>query len=269
MSSPPDTNNADIVGSAPLYSRPQPLNPEQHGKLGLKSMPMPWGFAAHQHFVPLLLGEFAPAALSYPIIFAGDQLTPLAVMGINPGDNLFFEADGSVRPDAYLPAYVRRYPFTVANDTALGRMVVCVDVDSYLVVENPDHPFFDTAGEPTDYTKRCIAFCQDYDTERARTDAFVQALKDMDLFEEREAKHTPTLPDGSAGEPVTVATYTAISETKLNALPDDKFLELRATGALGLAFVHLASLNGWDKLINLAIAKSADKAAAAPTAANA
>ena len=65
-----------------------------------------------------------------------------------------------------------------------------------------------------------------------------------------------------------MATYTAISETKLNALSDAQFLELRATGALGLAFVHLASLNGWDKLINLAIAKNAAKQGAAPIAAN-
>src|SRR5436190_2026936 len=141
----PQNTQADaaVSGAAPLYAKPEPLNFEQHKKLGPRQTDMPFGFVAHQHFVPLLAGEFASAALSYPIIFAGTDRTPLAVMGINTGENLFFEEDGKVRPDAYLPAYVRRYPFTVASDEALGRMIVCIDVGSKLIGENADFPLFD------------------------------------------------------------------------------------------------------------------------------
>ncbi|CAN5325893.1 SapC family protein [soil metagenome] len=258
-----------LVGAAPLYSKPQPLSPEQHGKMGLKQITPPWGFAAFQHFVPLLSGEFTVAALSYPIIFAGDAHTPLAVMGINPGENLFFETDGNVRADAYIPAYIRRYPFTVANDEALGRMVVCIDADAKLVSDTPDFPFFDEEGKPTEYTQRCIAFCQDFDQERGRTEAFVKLLTDLDLFEQREARHTPVNPDGTQGESVLIAGYTAISEEKFNALPDDKLLEIRQLGGLNLIYAHLISLNGWDRMIAVAMAKANAAAAAGKTVGNA
>jgi hypothetical protein len=256
-------NENPISGSAPLYEAPEPLNPEQHGKLGLKRVDLPFAFASHQHFMPLLAGEFAVASLSYPIIFAGEHYAPLAVTGINVGENLFVDPDGSVRPDAYLTAYMRRYPFTVASDAAMGRMIICIDRASELIVENPDMPFFTEQGEQTDYTKNSIAFCQNFETERQKTDSFVQLLRDLDLFEHREAKHTPINADGTTGEPVVIAGYHAISETKLNALPAEKLVELRDMGALGLIYAHLISLWGWDRLIALAVTKNVAKAAQA------
>lgn len=245
-----------VSGSAPLYAKPEPLNFEQHKKLGLKQVDFPFSFVARQHFVPLLAGEFAAAATSYPIIFAGPEQMPLAVMGINTGENLYFEADGQVRPDAYLPAYVRRYPFTVASDEALGRMIVCIDVGSPLIVENGDFPLFDDKGQATEYTQRCIDFCQQFDMERKRTEEFVKLLRDMGLIESRTQTHTPTNPDGSAGQPIQLAEYGAVNEQKLLDLPDDKFLELKRNGAIGLIYAHLISLGGWDRLVALQIAKA-------------
>jgi hypothetical protein len=142
-------------------------------------------------------------------------------------------------------------------------MIICIDRASELIVENPDMPFFTEQGEQTDYTKNSIAFCQNFETERQKTDSFVQLLRDLDLFEHREAKHTPINPDGAAGEPVVIAGYHAISETKLNALPAEKLVELRDIGALGLIYAHLISLWGWDRLIALAVTKNAAKAAQA------
>ncbi len=46
-----------------------------------------------------------------------------------------------------------------------------------------------------------------------------------------------------------IAEYYAISETKLNALPHDKFVELRDNGALHQIYAHLTSLFGWDRII--------------------
>ena len=66
----------------------------------------------------------------------------------------------------------------------------------------------------------------------------------------------PTNPDGSAGEPQTIAEYFGVSEEKLNALPHDKFIELRDNGALAQIYAHLVSLAGWDRLIALAMARA-------------
>ena len=82
-------------------------------------------------------------------------------MGINIANLYFEERDSSMKPDAYLPAYVRRYPFTVASDRALGRMIVCVDIGSKLIAENAQSfPLFKPDGSTTDYTQRCIDFCR-------------------------------------------------------------------------------------------------------------
>jgi hypothetical protein len=103
-------SGAQLTGNVLFYSQPEPLSREMHGKLGVKRSEKPYAFAAAAHVVPLTVTEFMPAALSYPVIFVGDARLPVAVLGVNQGDNLFVSEDGTFEPDAYLPAYVRRYP---------------------------------------------------------------------------------------------------------------------------------------------------------------
>jgi hypothetical protein len=97
-----------------------------------------------------------------------------------------------------------------------------------------------------------MQFCNEFEGERRRTESFVQLLKDFDLFDVREAVFTPTNPDGSQGEPQKLADYFWVSEDKLRALPQDKFMALRDNGALAQIYAHIVSLLGWDKLIALA-----------------
>ena len=49
-------NDGGVTGSAPLYVKPEPLNYDQHKKLGLRQVDAPFAFVAKQHFVPLLAG---------------------------------------------------------------------------------------------------------------------------------------------------------------------------------------------------------------------
>ncbi len=181
-----------ISGNVLFYSSPEPLNREQHAKLG----PGPQGQALR------LRPEAArpcrwpspnsrPAALSYPVIFAGDDRVPLAVMGLNTGENLYIAGRRRLRARAYIPAYIRRYPFVLANDESQDRLIVCIDRSSDLLAEGGQTPLFDDKGEPTEYTQNCIKFCDDFEVERRRTDSFVQLLKDNDLFELKKAIFTP------------------------------------------------------------------------------
>lgn len=253
-----------MTGNVLFYGNPEPLSPQSHGALGVNRSDRPYGFAADTHVVPITVTEFAPASLTYPIVFVGDAKTPLAVMGLRAGENLFVK-DGMFRTDSYIPAFVRRYPFVFANDEGSNRMILCVDRSASFVSENPDVPFFEN-GEPTDYTKNAVQFCNDFETERRRTDSFVQLMKDLDLFDVREAVFTPRNPDGTQGEPQKLADYYAISEERLNKLSAEKFVELRDNGALGQIYAHLISLLGWDKLIAVAVERAAQQT---PAAANA
>jgi hypothetical protein len=248
MTDTADFAQAQLSGEVLFYSRPEPLSKEAHGKLGLKTSDTPYAFTAATHLVPLLVTEFAPAALCYPIIFVGEQKTPVAVLGVNANENLFVDSQGAYAADSYLPAYVRRYPFVLANDAQAQRMIVCIDRNAAIVGENPDFPFFEN-GEPTAYTNNAVEFCNNFEAERQRTESFVALLGGLDLFETKKALFTPPPINGVASEPQVVAEYQGVSEEKLAALPHEKFIELRDNGALAQIYAHLVSLLGWDRLI--------------------
>ena len=238
----------------------------RHAKLGMNRTDRPYSFAAKQHFVPIHVGEFGFAAVCYPVIFAGAELTPMAVMGLQPGANLFIAADGLLRPGYYAPAFLRRYPFVGARDDNAERVIVCIDRASDLFVEgDADVKLFEN-GEPTDFTKSCIDFCGRFDADRSINEGFVKQLKDLDLFESKQTMYTPLLPDGTEGEPQVVAEYFAVSRDKLNALSAEQLVGLRANGALTQIYAHLTSLHGWDKLLAETMALTT---AATPVAANA
>ncbi|MDR3512967.1 MAG: SapC family protein [Caulobacteraceae bacterium] len=241
--------NSPLSGQVLLYVNPEPLDSSRHRKLGMLRSDRPFSFAARQHFVPLHVGEFAPAATNYPIIFAGEQRAPLAVMGVNAGENLFISAEGVFRTGAYVPAFIRRYPFVVARDQQLDRMVVCIDRDFALFTENkPDVMLFED-GQPSAFTKGCIDFCSQFDADSQMTQSFVKLLGDLDLFESKQTTFAPRAADGTTGEPQLVAEYFAVSEERLKKLPDAKLAELRDNGALAQIYAHMVSLYGWDRLI--------------------
>lgn len=243
-----------LSGNVPMYSKPEPLNPEQHGDLGMVSSDAPFAFAFAANAVPVQVTEFGPASLSYPVIFAGSDRTPLAVMSVRPNENLFV-TEGRFDPEAYIPAFIRRYPFVVASNPGDDRVIVCIDVDAHFLSKGGGDVKLFENGEPTDYTKNAIAFCENFETERQRTDHFVQLLKDLDLLAERKQTIQPNNEDGTPGEVIEVADYFAVSEEKLRELPPEKLAELRDTGALPQIYAHLNSLLNWDRLVTRTIVR--------------
>ncbi len=253
-----------ISGNILFYTTPEPLSKDMHSGLGVQRMEKPFGFAAKGHVVPLTVAEFTFASICYPIIFAGAENMPLAVMGINSEENLFINDDASFVSGGYVPAYIRRYPFVLAADEAQQRMVVCIErtADIFTEKKKADLPLFDDAGEPSEYTQNAIKFCEDFEGERRRTDAFVKLLKDHDLFEQRESIFNMPKDDGTF-EPVKLAEYFAVSEAKLNALSPEVLVQMRDNGALEKIYNHLTSLAGWDRLVAIASERAIKRSQAA------
>ena len=218
--------SGQITGNVLFYSKPEPLAVELHKGLGVKRMDGPFGFAKAGHAVPLTVTEFSLAALTGPIIFVGEDKTPLAVMGLNPNENLFLREDGLFEAGVYIPAYIRRYPFVFANDPNAQQSILCIDRAAEFIVEGGDMAFFNEDGTATEYTQGCIEFCNNYEVERQ-----------------------------------SIAEFCGISEAKLNALTQPKLAELRDNGALMQIYAHLISLVGWDRLIALQMYKVATAAA--------
>ena len=242
-----------LTGNVMFYKNPQPLSPEQHGGLGVKKIDQPFGFLREAHAVPVTVTEFGMAGTAYPVIFVGDDYTPVAVMGIRSGENLFVQADGKVDQDFYIPAFIRRYPFVFANDQDADRLLLCVDRDAPMVSNQPEIPFFEN-GQATDFTNNAIEFCKEYERQRRSTVEFINLVKSLGLFEQKSVSFQPRDPQGQpAGEQQKIADYFAIDENKLNDLSEEQFKQLRDNGALGAIYAHMISLLNWQRVIQRAV----------------
>lgn len=264
MTTPIQTGgSAALSGQVLFYKNPQPLSAEEHGGLGVKQIPQPFGFLREAHAVPVTVTEFGIAGASYPVIFVGEERTPVAVMGVRQGQNLYVNEQGQVQDDHYIPAFVRRYPFVFASDEGSDRLLLCVDRAAPMVSNQPEVPFFQN-GQPTQFTNDAIEFCKEFERQRRATVDFVKILRDMDLFEQKSVTFQPRDPQGNATGPgQKIADYWAISEERLNALSAEKFAELRDNGALGACYAHLVSLLNWSKVVNRAVRTPAPAAAPA------
>lgn len=243
-----DTVTPGISGQLPFYKSPEPLSAEKHGKLGIVRRDDGLKFAHTANVVPITIGEFGPAALCYPIIFAGSQKAPLAVMGLRKDENLYINDKGELVDDYYVPSFIRRYPFVFAEDKAQGNFVVCVDTGSDLVSDKPDQPFFEN-GQPTDFTNQAIEFLKNFESQRQTTMRYVKELEELDLFELKEVNISQQLAGESEPKNVKVADYYGISEEKLKRVPAAKLAEMRDSGALMSIHVHLLSLMNWQRVI--------------------
>ncbi len=257
-----DTNQQpELSGNVLFYKSPQPLNPEQHAGLGVKQVDQPFGFLREAHAIPVTVTEFGMAASAYPIIFVGNDYTPVAVMGVRQNENLFVRDDGSTEPDFYVPAFVRRYPFVFANDNNSDRLLLCVDREAPMVSNQPDVPFFQD-GQPTDFTQNAIEFCKEFERQRRSTVEFAAIIKKLDLFEQKTVGFQPRDTQGNpVGEQQKIADYFAVDENKLNNLSDEQFKELRESGALGAIYAHMISLLNWQRVIQRAVQKQPAAAA--------
>jgi len=257
--------NVSVSGNLPLYKSPEPINLAAHKGKGLKWSDRPFDFLADAHFVPVTMGEFAVCSASYPIIFLGDQKTPVAAMGLNTGQNLFVDPQtGQFERHEYLPGYVRRYPFVAASHTGeKDKFTVCVDTGSHLFSDTPDEPFFGADDKPTPFLDRAIDFVRRFESDVAMTRDFVSRLEELDLFDQQQATFQPRNAQGEpAGDPQTIATYQAVSSDKLKAVDPKILAELRDNAYLGAIYAHMISVGRWETLI----AKGAARNGAAPAA---
>lgn len=260
MAKAPKKGDVGVSGNVMFYQNPQPLAKDKHSKFGVKPVKKPFEFMQSQHFVPITAPEFGAAAASYPVIFAGAEKTPLAVMGIRSGENLFVN-EGQFTQDFYLPAFARRYPFVLAGDKENDRFVVCVDEDAECVTDKkPAQKFFD--GDDTSaFTQEAFQFLQNFERDRQATQIMVDKFKELDLFEQKEMNFQGQNADGSLAEKQKIADYFAVTEDKLRALPAKTLKEFTDNGYLAVAHAHMISLGNWQRLVNMTLRKAGQKQA--------
>jgi len=250
------------INNQPLfYSAAEPLDKTRHASLGLKRAEGgQFKFAAQAYAVPLNAPEFNHALKSYPIIFTSlTDPKAVAALGIERDTNLFVNDDGTWLEGAYIPAYVRRYPFIFAEMSEQDQYALCVDRNSELVSETPDFPFFEN-GEMSEATRRAMEFCQLFQQQAVISEPILKELGASGLLTEKDL--TIKRPDGSDQR---IGGYIAVDEQRLATMSDEAFLDLRRKDILPYIYMHLSSLSNWTRLLDLHVRRQGTTGAPTPT----
>ncbi|WP_340646641.1 SapC family protein [Phenylobacterium sp.] len=232
-----------------FYQNPVALHPTAHGATGLAEA-LDYGFARKTNAIPVSLSEIPIAALSYPIAFTTEGgARPVAVVGLREDENLFVDANGAWLEGAYVPAYVRRYPFILAEygeGDDLG-VQLCIEDHPEILVQGAGQPLF-ADGEPSRLVKSAFDFCKSLRAADLATAPFVEALVACGLLEGRAA--TIQLPTGGD---LKMAGFATIDEARLRALPDEVFLLLRRQGWMSAVYAQMHSTLNWARLGDLLV----------------
>lgn len=232
-----------------LYARPRALNVTDHGALSLRP-DRTFRFAAATHCVPVAVAEFFQAQRDYPLVFTNEDLPlPLAVLGLRSNENYFVDGAGTWRAAAYVPGYVRRYPFIFAEIPGSSDLTLCIDEGAEVIETSLRQPLFKD-GQPTDLTRKAMEFCVAYQRDYQATRQFCEALKKADLLVVRDAQVRV-----SQSNNVLLQGFRIVDEQRFNALPAETFLEWRGKGWIAFVYAHLLSLGAWDRLALLAASR--------------
>jgi hypothetical protein len=229
-----------------LYTKPVALDRTAHAKKHFVS-PKDTGFARGATHVPLGMAELAFAARHYPIVFpANAPAGPLAILGLEPGKNLFVDAEGRWAEDHYVPAYVRRFPFlfTTAPD---GQFVLCIEATANALADDGNAPLFQDDGKPGKIVEDALRFAGDFHAQVTLGHSFGDALNAQGLlFDNRAQAQLP------GGRNVTLQGFRTLDPEKFDKIDDAVYLDWRKKGWVAAVHCHLLSLGHWQTLANRA-----------------
>ena len=230
-----------------FYERPVPLNRTQHKDLRLKGIPS-LRFAAGVHSVPLTGVEFPAAARDLPILFAGSSMEeagPMALLGLRQNENLFIDADGQWAANTYVPAFVRRYPFVLAEKPAGEEgddFTVFLDEAYEGFGADEGERLFQEDGTDSEMLKNAVNFLGEFQQHVGRTQWFMEQVRKHDLLEPRNIRLEK---DGKA---INLNGLYVVSEEKLRKLDAKTSQEFLQEGVFGWIYAHLLSLANIDRV---------------------
>lgn len=235
--------------AAPLplfYTNPVPLDGKKHADLGLKKN-FGLSFCARVNAVPVNMIEMPQISHYYPIAFSPDNnATPVALLGVRDNENLFVDGSGEWQEDAYVPAYIRRYPFIFSEIAGTDQLTLCVDMNDNVVDGKSEQKFFEADGKPALLAQNALEFCKSYHAAAQQTLAFSKALAASGLLVERQAE----INIGN-GKRINFSGFRIVDEQKLATLPEKDFLEWRKNGWLPFLYAHLFSGAQWSRLTKM------------------
>lgn len=230
----------------PLYTNPVPVTAGRHNSLRLLPA-YSFGYARDVASLPLAAVEFQTASRCYPIVFTPQPpYSPVCILGIKESGNLFLDQAGQWRPSAYVPAYIRRFPFLLMADPASGRMVLGVEESSGRLSEDRGDRLFENR-QPSPFLNEALAFCADFNRQWDDSLAMVRAFHDAGLLVEDDSEV-----ELSETQSLKLGGFLIVDEDRLADVDEGIFLAWREKGWLAPLYAHLASKHNWSSLANTA-----------------
>ncbi len=248
--------------SAITYRRLETLSATAHRDLKLAPQ-SDYRFAAATAQVPLVAEEITEAAKHFPIVFtrAGDDIQPVALMSLSENNNVFVGSDGRWQA-RYVPAWLRRYPFTFArqadDDPADGsataddaqRLVVMIDRGAPHFSADAGQPLFVAAGENADdgvargpAMDQALDYLERYRRASVSVAGLVSGLAGADVLVERsldvftKARHANR-----------IGGLQIVDRERLMALTDAELGQWTRNGLLEIVHAHWQSLTNFRRL---------------------
>jgi hypothetical protein len=201
------------------------------------------------HAMPLSLSEFEPACRDYPIVFVtgdgGKTFNALLVLGMQIKQNLFILTDGMWDRRAYLPAYVRRYPFCMSRATVDGEpqneRIVYIEESA---LHDSGEPLYDAHGQALSQWTVLEKLIFDYEQDLVRCESLCQLIAELELLEPFTMKAEVD------GFTMQLEGMHRVTRAALEALPAEQLRRLMSAGALEKIYSHLLSLDNFRRLLN-------------------
>jgi hypothetical protein len=200
-----------------------------------------WRFAEKEMTLPLEAAEAPPASREYALFFREGKPGIHALVGIEPGVNVYVGADGRWQAD-YIPASLRVHPFQLAAPASTsGEFFLALKNEAPEVNNGAGHKVF-INGVLSDFSRSRAALLTRIQRGKAATEKIVAAIRSYDLLEDiRLHLHF------AGGEKRWLGGLQKVSEQKLNALPAESLMTLRDSGALKVIYAHLLSLHNLQR----------------------
>jgi hypothetical protein len=184
--------------------------------------------------------EFRELQAHYPIVFhksADGRFHPVALLGLQDGQNLFLHADGREGWDApYVPLAVQRQPFYIGADG--DELMVHVDLDSPRLSTADGEPLFLPHGGSSAHLQHISSVLLAIHQGLQANAAFTDALLAHDLLESFVLDVDN--PDGSQGR---LAGFYTVHEDHLARLQGPALQALHQAGWLQAVYMAVASLS--------------------------
>ncbi len=216
-------------------------------------------FTRDLNAIPVSFTEFGIAGRDYPLVLAsgdeGKTYSPVAVLGLGQGENLYLSGDGW-QAGTYVPAYVRRYPFCMARVTLDSveqqDRLICIE-KAFVAADGADgDAMFDDKAEPLPRWTEIQKLLNEYEADLERTREMCSILAEYGLLEPFTMQATL-----AGGAPMNLTGMHRVNEARLEFLTADQLRTLVRKGLFARIYAHLLSLDNFGRLLDRKAARAA------------